>query len=190
MEFIKCFCNDLSVKEASKKLNSTHITARNKYKIFRELIALHLEEEFNKNRDNIKEYNEYIYLDKCKRGKKEYIFDGQNFLTFDYGNKVYSIMMSLLSRYKSILIDEKQIDLYYKELSKFLLFNKVAKLEKLDNNIQKFWQFLDEVISKYRGINEKNFFYYLKEAEFKFNYNKDEKFEILRSLYTTKLLKK
>jgi len=92
-------------------------------------------------------------------------------------------MMSPLSRYKSILIEEEQIDLYYKELSKFLLFNKVAKLEKIDNNIQKFWQFLDEVISKYRGINENNFFYYLKEAEFKFNYKKDERFEILKNLY-------
>ena len=32
-------------------------------------------------------------------------------------------------------------------------------------------------------MEEDNFFYYLKESEFRFNYSKDEQIEILKNLY-------
>ena len=37
-------------------------------------------------------------------------------------------------------------------------------------------------LKKYKGVEEDNFYYYLKESEFKFNYTKDEQIEILRNL--------
>ncbi len=173
------FCNNLSVKDASKIAGCTILTAQKYYANFRKLITAHLEEEFNKNRENISEYNEYIYLDKSKRSKKSYIFDGQNFLTFDYGGRVYSIMMAPLSRYKNVLLDDESKERYYKELSKFLLYNKVARLKKLDNTILEFWSYLDTCLPRHKGIKPDKFIYYLKEAEFKFNYKNREKMLIV-----------
>ena len=60
--------------------------------------------------------------------------------------------------------------------------NKISKLEKKETIIQKFWEFFELSILKYKGVKEENFFYYLKEIEFKFNYKVEEQKEILKSL--------
>jgi transposase-like protein len=46
-----------------------------------------------------------------------------------------------------------------------------------------FWQYLDEFMKKYKGIGSDSFVYYLKEAEFKFNYpDKTKRYRILKKL--------
>ena len=61
--------------------------------------------------------------------------------------------------------DEKEKKL----LSKFLRFNKAAKLKKSENNITKFWDFFEDFILRYKGVSSEQFIYYLKEAEWRFN---------------------
>ncbi len=171
-ELIECFCNNLTVNQTSKLLNLNYVTVKKRYELFRSLIANFLEEQYD-NKDVI-EYDEYIYLQKSKKKMKEKIFDAQNFLTFHYGDKVYNLLMPNLNRYKNSDI---------KEFSKFMMQNKISKTKKRENLITKFWIFFEDSILKYKGVSDENFFFYLKEIEFKFNYSKQMQEKLLHSLY-------
>ncbi|NPA82461.1 MAG: transposase [Epsilonproteobacteria bacterium] len=181
LSLIKCFCEDLNALKCSEKLNLNYITVKKRYDHFRKLIALFLEKEYEKKKE-VLEFDEYLYLQKSKRRDKKNIFDAYNFLTFDYGGKVYNLLMPDLSRFKPSFLEDGLDELYYQEFQRFLKIHRVAKLTSHKNQITKFWEFFEEFILKYKGINRDNFFYYLKEAEFKFNYSKQKQKEILQSL--------
>lgn len=179
-ELIECFCENLTVNEASKKLSINYITVKKRYELFRQLIANYLEDEY-KDKEVI-EYDEYIYLEKSKKRVKENIFDAQNFLSFHYEDKVYNLLMPNLNKYKNQFLDDGSDKVYFKEFSKFMMFNKISKTKKRENLITQFWLFFEDAILKYKGINHENFFYYLKEIEFKFNYEKEMQVKILKEL--------
>lgn len=181
-KIIESFCDDFNIKKTADNLEINYLTVKKRFDIFRTLIINFLEEQYNKSQTI--EYDEYIYLSKSKKKVKENIFDSHNFLTFSYGkDKVYNLLMPSLNRYKSQFLDDGLEDIYFKEFSKFMMFNKIAKVKKSENSITRFWNYFEKSILKYKGIDNKNFFYYLKEIEFKFNYTKDEAKEILLHLY-------
>jgi len=183
IDLIELFCRDFTALKASKELKVNYITAKKAFDKFRKKLALFLEDEYEQNRQNLLEYDEYLYLDSVKRGDKRYIFDGFDFLTFDYGGRVYNILMPSLQKYKKSLLDDELEDIYYREFSKFLTIYRVAKISSHENTIVKFWRFFDSFFRKYKGIKRENFFYYLKEAEFKFNYPKiEERIKILKEV--------
>jgi hypothetical protein len=181
MDLIVCFCQNFPASQSAKKLGINYVTAKKKYDLFRKLIANYLELEYKDK--NVIEYDEYIYLQKSKKTIKENIFDAQNFLTFHYTNKVYNLIMPNLKRYKNQFLDDDAAKAYFKEFSKYMMFNKISKTQRRDNIITKFWNFFEESILKYKGVDDKNFFYYLKEIEFKFNYSYEEQKKILLRLY-------
>ena len=170
------------MRQCAQKLELSYVSVSKYYKEFRIKIATYLEDEYLKKEDSVSEYDEYLYLEKAKKHDKKYSFDSQNFLTFDYEDKIYNILMPPLNRYKNQFIHDNLEEVYHREFSKFLLIHKVAKLQQHENNITKFWRYFEDFILKYKGINKENFFYYLKEAEFKFNYTKQIQREILTQL--------
>jgi len=87
-----------------------------------------------------------------------------------------------LNRYKDQFLDDGVDESYFKEFSKFMMSNKITKIQRSENIIQRFWYFFEDSILKYKGIDKKNFFYYLKECEFKFNYTKEEQEKILQMI--------
>ena len=89
LKIIECFCNNLTANECAKKYSFNYITVKKHYENIRKNIAIFLEEEYQKKQET-KAFEEYIYLEKSKDPKKD-IFDGNNFLTFDYGDKIYNI---------------------------------------------------------------------------------------------------
>ncbi len=165
----------------SKSLKINYLTVKNLYTLFRKLSAKFLEESYDGRR--VVEYDEYIYLPKSKKPNSKNIFESYDFLTFHYENKIYNILMPDISRYKESFLENKAQEPYYKEFSKFMMFNKITKIQKRDNLITKFWLFFEEEITKYRGFKHENFFYYLKEIEFNFNYEPKERYEILKNLH-------
>ncbi len=179
--FAENFCNNKTAKECSKELGFNYITVKKTYELFRSLISKYQEDEFN--RYQSQEYDEYVYLPKSKKKIKENIFDAQNFLTFSYNeDQIYNLLMPNLNKYKSQFLDDGLEDVYFKEFSKFMMFNKIAKTNKKDNSITRFWNYFEDEILKYKGIDNENFFFYLKEFEFKFNHKKSEAKEILLHL--------
>ena len=113
-------------------------------------------------------YGEYIYLPKYKKGEKRYIFDAFNFLTFNYGGKIYNIPLCDLSRYKPAFLQDGLEELYFKEFEHFLRRSHIQSSE--DELIRSFWNYFESFITRYRGVGRENFFLYLKEAEFRFNF--------------------
>ena len=152
-KILKAFLNELTPHQASKKYNISYATIVKEYKLIRKIITQICEEEFLK-KEEIKEFEEYLYIPKNKS-----ILNAQNFLTIDYGGKVYNIMLSSMKNY-SLYSEE--------EIKKFLRQSKIIKLQ---NRliIYQFWEYFENFIKKFRGVNENNFFLYLKEAEFRFN---------------------
>ncbi len=177
----ECFCNDLNAYECSERLSVSYIKAKTFYDKTRKKIALFLEKSFDQ--EKVLEYDEYIYLEKSKRGDKRNIFDAFSFLTFEYEEKIYNVLLEDLSKFKTQFLIDGVEDAYYKEFSKNMMFNRISKLQKRDNLIVKFWDFFEEYILRYRGIRRENFFFYLKECEFKFNYTKEEQMIIISKLY-------
>lgn len=178
---INDFCEDKNIYETAKNLDVHYITIQKRFLKYRKYLVSYLEEQYTHYES--KEYDEYVYLPKSKKKIKENIFDAQNFLTFCYDEtKVYNLLMPNLNRYKQQFKNDNLAEVYFKEFSSFMMFNKIAKIKKIDNTIVKFWIYFEESILQYKGIDKKNFFYYLKECEFKFNYSKKEQIEILENL--------
>ncbi len=178
---IECFCQNLSANQAAQKLGLNYITIKKRYEDFRKIIAIYLEDNYKGK--EITEYDEYIYLEKSKKKIGKNIFDAQNFLTFCFDDKVFNLLMTDLNRYKKEFLNDNLDKEYFREFSRNMMLNKIAKIQKLDNTITKFWLYFEEEILKYKGIKRQNFFYYLKEIEFKFNYTSKEQKELLTKLY-------
>jgi transposase len=184
-KIIECFCNDLSTRECSLQLKLNYITVKKRFEYIRGLIASFLEEEYQGKSSS--EYDEYVYLPKTKKKVQKNIFDAHNFLTFCFDtDKVYNLLMPNLHRFKQEMLDDDLDEIYFKEFSKFMRFNKIAKIETTENTIAQFWNFFENSITRYKGVGGENFIYYLKECEFKFNYTKDERKEIIVSLFKEK----
>lgn len=47
------------------------------------------------------------------------------------------------------------------------------------NGIENFWGWAKHRLAKFRGISRKSFFLYLKESEFRFNFRKNDLYDIL-----------
>jgi len=178
----EAFCRDLSAQAATRECGVSLATAQNAYKEFRRRILPWLEAAYEERREEVLEYDETLYLDANKRSDKRHIFDAHNFLTFDYGGRVYTLMMPPLDRYKEHFLSDGLEEVYYREFSRYLAFHRVARLQSRDNTIERFWRYLEELLPRYKGIRRENFVYYLKEAEFKFNHPAPECLEILKAL--------
>lgn len=181
---VNLFCREYNALAASKEARVSYVTAKNFFDRVRRRLPVLLEADYEQNRDRIAEYDEYLYLDRSKRKDKRRIFDAHNLLTFDYGGRVYSILMPPLDRFKQAYLDDGLEEVYYREFSRFLNIHRIARLKSRHNTIVRFWAFLDEQMKRHRGVNRENFFYYLKEAEFLFNYPMPDREAILRSILT------
>jgi transposase-like protein len=174
---INLFIQNLTINQTKNNLKLNYLTVKNQYDIIRKKISLYLENQYKK--DMVCAYEEYIYIEKSKKIIKENLFDAISFICFEYDNKIFSLLMPSLYKYKNQFINNGIDDIYFKELSKFLIFNKISKNKKEQTLIHQFLYYFEQEILKYKGVKASNFFYYLKEIEFKFNYSKDKQKKIL-----------
>lgn len=177
------FCRDENALSAAKKTGLTYATVSKYFQKFRYLSAEYCETQYEQFRSGESQYEEYVYLEKSKRTKKEAIFDSHNFLTFAYGDRVYNILMPSLNMYKHQFLADNLEDLYYKEFSKFMRTSKIIKVSERYNTITRFWNFFESFIIPYKGVSNEFFPYYLKEAEFKFNFSYGVREKIITTLY-------
>ena len=155
-KILKGFLEELNPKEISEKYNISYATVVKEIKNIRMVIAKICEDEFLK-KDDIKEFEEYIYI------PNKNIKSAQNFLTIDFGGRIYNIMLSPLKNYD---FNEKEIKSFFRQNKIIKIYDKKA--------IKEFWVYFENFMKRFKGIKEDNFFYYLKEAEFRFNNYKIE----------------
>jgi hypothetical protein len=183
IRLIELFCTDKNALNASKICEINYATSLKYYQSFRKLIIKHCEIQYHFYRTQESQYEEYLYLEKSKRHKKEAIFDSHNFLTFAYGEYVYTILMPSLGMYKQQFLEDNLEEIYFKEFSKFMRTSKLIKITEHDNVITRFWHYFETYITTFKGVSDDFFPYYLKEAEFKFNTPIQERSKVLEHLY-------
>jgi transposase-like protein len=176
---MELYLQNYSALEVSKTQKLSYKSVWEYFDSFRKLSAIISENEYETLRDKPCEYEEYFYIQQIKKHSKHSILDAQNFLTFDYQNHIYTILMPSLKKYKKEFIDDGIGSIYTNELSKFARDSKLINISKLDNNITKFWAYLEKHITIYKGVNDENFGLFLKEFEFKYNHTKTKALELL-----------
>ena len=168
------FCENKNALKISKELELNYKTVKDRFDIFRKKIALFLEHEYNNSIHDYNEYEEFYYIkEREKKKKKKSLSESINIMGFYSNKKVYTLLMPKIGR-RAFDIEDGFIQ--------YLNWNKIHSLNSHQTNLNIFWKFLEDNLKKYKGFEEDNFFYYLKESEFKFNYTKDEQIEILRNL--------
>jgi len=153
-KILKGFLDGLTPSEISEKYSFSYASVVKEVRHIRKVIASICEEEFLQ-KEEIREFEEYLYIPKTSKE----LIKAQNFLTIDYGGKIYNIMLSPMKNYAGY--DEEKIKSFFRQ----------SRIIKVQNhaNIYKFWDYFEDFIRKFKGVKEDNFFYYLKEAEFRFN---------------------
>lgn len=180
---IECFVEDESALSVSKRLGASYVSVQQYYETFRLLSAKICEEEYEKVRDSQCQYEEYFYLEGSKKLKREAIFDAHNFLTFDYNNHIYTLLMPSLHQYKTQMLEDNLQGAYIDEFKRFKRESRIIKVNEYFNNIVRFWDYFEKAILKYKGVSEEKFAYFLKESEFKYNHSKDEAKDLLTKEY-------
>jgi len=155
----ECFKKGINATHCAKSQKMHIATVLKHFMNFRIEIAIEADKEYNNNSHKVTGYDEYLYLPKSLK-VEENIHKLQHFLTLSYEDKVYNIMMPSIKKYGS------NPD---KLLLKYLQFNRVSKISTAQNTITKFWNYFEEFILQYKGVNSENFIYYLKEAEWRYN---------------------
>lgn len=176
---IEYFCNNINANKASKLLGVNYRTIQNRYTLFRKLIALHLDEEYNNSIKDNSSYEEYYYFTSTIQNKKKRsLFDATNIIGFYSNKKIYTLLMPKLPKHSA--------ETNTKDYEYYLKWHKLYSKNSYKTPLSIFWKYLEENLKKYKGVEEKNFFYYLKECEFKFNYLHNMQIEILKNLYFSK----
>lgn len=176
-EILDAFLDNTSINKCSQNLKINYNTVKKNYKKFRILIIDYIEKSNSEQKNSFSHYDEYYYLPHTKKGNYNYFFDSIGILGMTYEQKIYTLLLldkfSQLKHLSPDLIDMHYYAKYLKNHNKIILFHTANDI------MSKFWEFLDNFMLHFKGVNPKQFIYYLKEAEFKFNYTHTEQRTIL-----------
>jgi transposase-like protein len=176
LKIIESFCSNINALECSSALSVNYRTVSNKYHLFRQLIATYLQNLYeNKAHDNSSYEEFYFFTQRQKEKKEKSLYEAINIIGFYSNGLVYTLLMPTLP--KSNLEKED------KNFEKFLSWHKLQSQDAYATPLKIFWSYLEQNLKKYKGMKEENFFYYLKECEFKFNFLVHRQVEILKNLY-------
>ena len=157
-KILHAFLMEFSPTEIANKYNFAYASVVKEIQHIREVMAKICEEEFLK-KNEIDEFDEYLYTPKTNKKDLKSIYKAKNFLTIDYGNKIYNILLQDMKVYEKLSPEE---------IKKLLRQSHIIKI-KQNLTIPLFWEYFENFIVKFKGIKDEKFFYYLKEAEFRFN---------------------
>ncbi|MDD2382559.1 MAG: hypothetical protein PHN18_00060 [Sulfurospirillaceae bacterium] len=183
LKILEYFINNTSAYECATLLGLNYLTIAKKYHKLRLLLMEHSETLYTEQIDTFSQYDEYYFLPTCKRGNPKYLFDAIGILGMLYGKRIHTLLLpDQFAHLKNLDEDAIEKETY----ARYLNQHKVAHYESFDNALVDFWQFLEGWMNHFKGIQKENFIYYLKEAEFKFNYDKEEQRFILKRMLRKK----
>jgi transposase len=183
LTLIAAFAHDETAVETAERLGLSYVSVHRFFGTFRRLCARICEEEYEARRHIPCEYEEYFYLERAKRQRSNAVFDAQNFLTFDYGGHLYTIVMPSLQRYRQQFIEDELEPVYATEFARFKRQSRLIKVSSRHNNIVRFWDYFEKSILRYKGVRNESFPLYLKEMELKFNHSVSERETLLTEYY-------
>ncbi|MFV7790646.1 hypothetical protein ACNSOP_08820 [Aliarcobacter lanthieri] len=171
---IEKFCEDKNALQTAKELDLNYKTVKDRFDFFRKKIAIFLEDIYHSSIKDNTEYEEFYYIkNREKKKKRKSLSEAINIIGFYSNQRVYTLLMPKIGN-RAFDIEDGFIQ--------YLNWYKIHSQNAHQTKLNEFWKFLESNLRKYKGIDEDNFFYYLKEYEFKFNYIKSEQIEILNSI--------
>lgn len=173
---IDAFIENETALQTSKRLQLSYASVQKSFLFFRLLCSVISQNEYDKIKNLPCEYEEYFYIENSKKKIQKSIFEAINFLTFDYNNHIYTILLPPIVNYSEDSFSDK-------EFKKFKRDSKLIKVNRYHNNINKFWNYLEKNILHYKGVDKDKFGYFLKEIEFKYNHSKEEAKDLLIKEY-------
>jgi len=176
---IDSFIANQSAHACAKRLGLNYLTVTKTYQKLRLLLIEHSEALYEAQTQTFSQYDEYYFLPTYKRGKPKYLFDAIGILGMLYDKRIHTL---LLPDQFAHLKNLEETSIEKETYARYLNQHKVAHYESFDNALVDFWHFLEGWMDHFKGIKKENFIYYLKEAEFKFNYDKEEQRLILRKM--------
>ena len=182
-KLIGAFCHGENALECAARLGYSYVSVHTHFDSFRQLCARISEEQYEALRHKPCEYEEYFYLERSKRGRKNAVFDAHNFLTFDYEGHLYTIVMPSLTQFRQQFIDDNLESVYAAEFVRFKRQSRLIRISQRYNSIVRFWEFFEQSILRYKGVSRENFPLYLKEMEFKFNHAPEQQSALLETYY-------
>jgi len=176
MAVLECFIDNYSAYECASLLGINYLTIAKKYHKLRLLIITYSEALYSKQTETFSQYDEYYFLPTSKRGKSKYLFDAIGILGMLYEKRIHTL---LLPDQFAHLQNLEETSIEKETYARYLNQHKVAHYESFHNALVDFWLFLENWLDHFKGVKKENFIYYLKEAEFKFNYTKEDQHTIL-----------
>ena len=168
------FLANKTALELSNELKLNYKTVKHRYDEIRYKLSQFLEIEYNKLPKDYSEYEEYYYFSqKQKLTNVKSLYEAINIIGFFSNDKVYTLLMPNLKHRR----ESKN-----EGFEEYLNWHKIYSKESYKTKLYDFWKFLEENLKKYNGVSYETFFYYLKEREFKFNYDFSEQKEIIYKL--------
>ena len=176
LKIIESFASNINALECSKHLNLNYKTVLCKYQLFRQLIAAYLHNIYESSVWDNTSYEEFYYFtQRQKEKRKKSLYEAVNIIGFYSNGLVYTLLMPTLQKTN---VEEED-----KNFEKFLSWHKLQSNNAYTTPLKVFWHYLEQNLKRYKGMKEENFFYYLKECEFKFNFLVNQQIEILKNLY-------
>jgi transposase len=189
------FYLEISARKTAIALGLSYRTVSSRFMYYRHKMAEYLREQFNKLGGEVEIDESYFGgKRKGKRGRGAYN-KAIVFGILERNGRVYTAVVPNV-RAKTLLRHirdkTKKGSVYYTDT--FRSYNSLViygKHERIDhsktlveynkhiNGIEGFWSFAKERFMKYHGINRDNYYWYLKEMEFRFNYKKYDLFKLL-----------
>ena len=172
---IEKFCENKNALQSSKELKLNYKTIKDRFDAIRQKIAIFSEETYNNSIKINVEFEEFYYLKEREKAKKrKSLSEAVNIIGFYSNDKVYTLLMPNLKHRRESNSEG---------FEEYLNWHRIYSKESYKTKLYDFWKYLEENLKRYNGISYENFFYYLKEYEFKFNYEKQNQKEILNKLF-------
>ena len=168
------FWQDKTALELSKELNLNYKTIKSRFDEIRYKLSKFLEEEYYSMPKDYSEYEEFYYFSqKQKLQNIKSLYEAINIIGFYSNEKIYTLLMPNLKHRR----ESKN-----EGFEEYLNWHKIYSQNSYKTKLYDFWKFLEENLKKYNGVSYESFFYYLKECEFKFNFEKNLQLTILKNL--------
>lgn len=198
LEVLKYFALEISASKVAKILNLSYNTVSQRHQKFREKIVEFLDQEFKKLKGEI-EIDE-AYFGGQRKGNRGRGAAGKVIVLgiLERNNRIYTTIVPNVkpeTLLKEIQEKTEKGSVFYTDKFRsyhdLKLFGRHIKINKQKylvhpknhrthiNGVESFWAFAKERFMKYHGIKKNNFYYYLKELEFRFNYRRVDIFKLL-----------
>ncbi len=183
-QIIDAFLENLTIAECSKKLSLNYITIKKIYQKIRLLLCNYSQECYLGQPHTFSEYDEFYYLPHTKQKNARFFLDAVGIFGMVYESWIYTLLLpDQFTPFKRLMVDENALEVDNEAYARYLNHHKVTHVKSFEHRLGAFWDYFETFMCAFKGVKKENLFYYLKEAEFKFNYTKERQNEILLTLW-------